>query len=97
MPELAPVSGQVTRNGQPVAGARVLFKAEGAPGAIGVTDAEGRYELTYIGKHSGAVVGENAVSIFVEPQAPDMSEGMELVLQDTRTVEPDTSTLDFEL
>ena len=68
---LAKVSGRVTKAGQPVSGATVLFQpmassADGGagPGSFGLTDAEGRYELkTYNDKTEGAVVGRHRVTV----------------------------------
>jgi hypothetical protein len=70
--DLAPVSGRVTLDGQPLAGAVVTFQpktgrdstADVATGSVGRTDEEGRYTLRLIrpDKH-GAVVGEHSVTI----------------------------------
>jgi len=75
--EVAPVSGRVTLDGQPVAKVAVMFQpvaTEGninpGPGSYGITDAEGRYTLKLIGKESrGAVVGKHKVKIenYTEP------------------------------
>lgn len=51
------VSGQVTMNGQPLAGADVTFISDSFAG-FGKTDAEGRYELV-----QGAFAGSNRVVI----------------------------------
>lgn len=67
----ATVSGRVTLNGQPLADAAVMFNPVATPGnvapgpgATGVTDADGRYTLTLVGKTTkGAVVGKNRVEI----------------------------------
>jgi hypothetical protein len=68
---VAPVSGQVTLDGEPVANARVTFQPLGSadnpnpgPGSYGITGADGRYQLTQVGTNrSGAVVGPHRVSI----------------------------------
>ncbi len=66
--KVAPVSGTVKVNGQPLANATVVFQpSEGAnpgPGSVGKTDANGRYEL--FGSTTnlpGASVGKHTVSI----------------------------------
>jgi hypothetical protein len=67
----AAVSGRVTLNGQPLADAAVMFNPVATPGNVnpgpgstGVTDADGRYTLTIVGKTTkGAVVGKNKVEI----------------------------------
>lgn len=64
-PATFPVSGTVTRNGQPVVGATLIFvpSATGAEAAIGMTDAEGRYQLTTFTSGDGARAGEYRVKI----------------------------------
>lgn len=57
-PELVPVSGTVTLDGQPLADASVMFGSV----ARGATDASGRYELSR-GDKKGAPVGEHQVII----------------------------------
>jgi hypothetical protein len=68
---IAPVSGQVTLDGQPLADAHVTFQpmasADGGlsgVGSVGVTDAEGKFTLrTVKPKENGAVVGTHRVWI----------------------------------
>jgi len=55
--ETAPVSGTVTMDGKPLAGATVNFTTEKFASS-GTTDAEGKYELP-----TGAAVGDNKVFI----------------------------------
>jgi len=83
-----------------VVGARVFFKAAGAPGAIGTTDQQGHYRLTFVGRYPGAVLGENTISIYVEPPPGDPaagSEAMVLLHQETRAVDAETREVDFSL
>ena len=64
-PSTCPVTGTVTHNGQPVDGATVAFQsAGGSRGAVGVTDAGGKYTLTTFESGDGAVPGEYQVKIF---------------------------------
>jgi hypothetical protein len=71
--KLAPVSGRVTVEGQPVVGASVTFEPVGSkdntdpgPGAVGLTDAEGRFTLATVpDNRKGAVVGPCRVRIKV--------------------------------
>jgi hypothetical protein len=72
-PPIVPVSGSVKYKGQPVEGAIVTFVTEKSPRtSTGVTDAEGKFQLTTFDTNDGAVVGENLVSIVKnEPAAPD--------------------------
>jgi hypothetical protein len=75
---LAPVSGQVTLNGQALPNATVTFQPIGSknqdpgPGSTGRTDAEGRYTLQVVAvgsKRQGAVVGLHRVSITTQSGA----------------------------
>jgi len=98
-PPLGHVSGVVTRGNVPLKGATVLFKAQGAPGSIGVTDAEGRYTLKYIGREAGAVVGRNTVTVFVpnEAAASEEGEGMRKLFEETREVTSRSQTIDIAI
>ena len=74
-PVTAPVSGTVTLDGKPLAGAVVNFAAEGFIGS-GKTGSDGTYSLV-----QGAALGENKVWIkkFVPPEGftDDPEEGMD--------------------
>ena len=61
-PPLGRVHGVVTLDGVPLAGAIVLFTPDG-PGRTsgGITDAEGRYTLTYLREIPGANLGWHTV------------------------------------
>jgi hypothetical protein len=70
--DVVPVSGRVTLDGKPLAGARVTFqpRAEGAAsgepatGSVGQTDEDGHYTLRLIKPDQpGAAVGEHTVTI----------------------------------
>jgi hypothetical protein len=67
---LVPVSGTITLDGKPLAGASVSFQRTGGdttvgPGSGAVTDASGKYELKTAEANSqmGAVVGQHVVRI----------------------------------
>jgi hypothetical protein len=68
---IAPISGRVTLNGQPLANAAVSFQpvaSEGkmnpGPGSGAFTDSDGRYTLVVVGHETrGAVVGKHKVRI----------------------------------
>lgn len=64
---LAPVSGIVKLDGQPLEGALVVFvPGDGAAetrSARGVTDATGKYELNWAPEVKGAIPGQHIVSI----------------------------------
>jgi hypothetical protein len=66
----ARVSGRVTLDGEPLAGATVTFVPKASAGnvargptASGVTDADGRFTLNFGPKSRGAIVGPNRVVI----------------------------------
>jgi hypothetical protein len=60
---LAKVSGKVTFDGQPVAGASVVFRPDAGPSAVGETDAHGQFALMTRAPGDGAVVGHHTVTI----------------------------------
>lgn len=63
-PQMAPVSGVVLMNEQPVAGAAVLFMPdESGPAASGTTDAQGKFHLTTSRPSDGAVIGSYRVTV----------------------------------
>jgi hypothetical protein len=62
-PELLPVSGVVTLDGQPVAEAAVLFTAVAkGPAASATTDPQGRFQLMTVNR-PGAVAGDYRVTV----------------------------------
>ena len=84
---LAPVSGVVTLDGQPLQGARLTFQPRSLPGAIlagppsyGITDAAGRYQLETHHGHTGAVVAIHRVTISTELKKADEGGTNELII-----------------
>src|SRR3977135_1292047 len=70
--DVVPVSGRVTLNGQPLAGAVVTFQPRGntqsprpaGTGSIGHTNEQGRFSLRMVKPDQpGAVVGDHTVTI----------------------------------
>lgn len=69
--DVVPVSGRVTLNGKPLAGAVVTFQPHsehgprpGTTGSVGRTDEEGRFRLRLVEPDApGAAVGEHSVTI----------------------------------
>lgn len=63
-PSLAPASGVVTLNGEPVEGASLTFipVAGGRPGSA-TTDAQGRYTIKTYEDTPGAIIGEHRVAV----------------------------------
>lgn len=71
-PPLGLVTGVVMMNGEPLAGAEVSFvPAKGRP-SYSLTTADGKYDLIYVDKVHGALIGEHTVRIttFVEEDTP---------------------------
>ncbi len=64
-PETVPVTGTVTLDGTPVAGATVAFSpsAGGGRSAHGITDANGRFKLTTFEAGDGAMPGSYKVGV----------------------------------
>ena len=62
-PDLAPVSGTVTLDGQPLAGAAVVFRPQQGRTSRGYTNQHGQYELIYLRDIKGAKPGKNTVTI----------------------------------
>jgi hypothetical protein len=69
-PEIAPVAGRVTMDGQPLAGVSVVFESERGVLSFGNTDADGRYKLSYIRSANGAGLGKNTVRISTPTMGP---------------------------
>jgi len=64
LPELGYVTGTVTMDGKPLEGAMVRVHPEaGGREGVGITDSEGKYELTYVGGVEGAKIGPSTVAI----------------------------------
>ncbi len=69
-PEIAPVTGRVTMDGQPLASVSVVFESERGVLSFGNTDADGRYTLSYIRSANGAGLGKNIVRISTPTMGP---------------------------
>ncbi len=74
--ETAPVSGTVTMDGQPLAGAEVNFTTDKFASS-GTTDAEGKFELP-----TGAAIGENKVFISKWKGGRKPSDGSDELIDD---------------
>ena len=65
-PQVAPVTGRITLDGQPLQNADVLFQPAGSkPPSAGRADANGHYELAYKRGVMGGTVGSNTVQITI--------------------------------
>jgi len=90
---IAPVSGKVTCDGQPVPGIRLVFtpmpneaNTDPGPWSTGVTNAQGEYTLETRYKKNGAAVGKHTVSFEFEGDDGDAGslEDLEEDLEDAR-------------
>jgi hypothetical protein len=61
--QLVPVSGTVTLDAKPLAGAKVIFEGEDKRLATGTTDSSGHYTLMYDSQTPGATPGAKTVRI----------------------------------
>jgi hypothetical protein len=71
-PALGQVDGNVRLNGEPIPAVMVIFIPEdrGQPQSMGVTDAQGRFQLRCNNGALGAVVGEHRVTVIDAAGAP---------------------------
>ncbi len=70
-PDMGQVTGTITMDGKPLADATVTFIPEKGRPAFGKTDAEGKYELTYIRQEKGCKIGPNKVSVTTAVEADE--------------------------
>lgn len=86
-PDLGQVSGAITFDGKPLSGVVVVFQPDNGRPASGRTDAEGKYELTYIRSTLGTKVGLNRVEI-APSEEDDAPEEMEVDPDSVETKRP---------
>ena len=98
-PDLGRVGGVVTLDGKPLAEAFVHFDPGTVRGSTGVTDANGKYELTYIRDTQGAAIGEHTVRITKRTETAPETLPPRYHAQTTlkATVEPGRNEINFEL
>jgi len=72
-PPLGLVTGVVTMDGEPLAKAVVSFVPEKGRPSVAMTNADGKYDLIYVDKIHGALLGEHTVQIttYVEEDSPE--------------------------
>jgi hypothetical protein len=97
LPQLVPVEGTVTLDGDALSSAMVTFFPTGdtrGRGATGYTNEEGRYELRAPDGHAGVPVGEYRVTIvkLVMPDGSDFPVDSKIAPMDSpaRQILPDT-------
>jgi hypothetical protein len=99
---IVPVSGTVTLDGQPLAGATINFQpitdkttaAQAGVGSFGKTDEQGRYTLQLIDPDEpGALVGRHTVTITTAVAANPASD--EIKLKQPERISPRSRTQEF--
>ena len=101
-PQIAPVHGRVTLDGQPLANTDVTFQPEGAKRpSTGRTGDDGRYELAYKRGQMGAMVGPNTARIFISTELvknpPPIPDRYALKSELHPEVQPGDNEINFEL
>jgi len=67
-PEVAPVRGRITLDGQPLPYTSIVFQPANMPPSGGYTDESGNYELIHKRGVKGALIGMNRVTIVQDIQ-----------------------------
>lgn len=101
----ASVSGRVTADGKPLPNVAVVFQPvatadnkEPGPGSSGVTDSDGRYTLTIVGKSSrGAVVGKHKVRIMTMNDDTGSADDQPKLVKPARRRDKREAMLEFEV
>ena len=71
-PDVGVVTRTVTMDGKPLENAEIVFAPSSGRPSMGLTDSNGKYELTYIRDVKGAVPGTHKVRITTRPESrPD--------------------------
>src|SRR5262245_19121507 len=88
-PKTYPVSGTVMYNGQRVAAAKVTFMTEGAAkAATGITDSEGKFQLSTYSANDGAIAGDHKITVIKEEAPAAGSAGATGPTDPTKQVNP---------
>ena len=97
-PAVAPVTGIVTQDGQPLNGAMVEFQPDKGAPSYGITDETGRYQIQYQTNRMGALLGHHYVSVRTEGEVTDPKTDMTVNVPETVPQEyNDETTLEFEV
>ena len=105
LPPLAPVSGTITMDGQPLAGVEVVFMSPTGHASVGWTDPDGKYALQFRQFGPGAGPGLNTVtvkSVPKDPNIPIVNDVIPAVYNSKTTLTADvapskSNTFDFDL
>lgn len=103
MPEVAPVTGVVTLDGNPLADATVTFSPESGRDSAGTTNEAGQYTLIYLPDVPGAKIGRHKVRIFTAydrgPKDPPekVPARYNVTTELSEEVKPSPNTFNFDL
>ena len=93
LPDLGTVTGTVTLDGKPLVGVTVKFVPANGRTSSAITDASGKYELTYNADNNGAEVGEHTVYVMGQGGEGGGNPNEEGGGGDASNVEPFTGTI----
>lgn len=97
-PAVAPVTGTVTQDGEPLNGAMVEFQPDKGAPSYGYTDENGRYEIQYQVDRMGALLGHHWISVRTEGEVTDPKTDMTVNRPETIPQEyNDETTLEHEV
>lgn len=102
-PDVVPVTGTVTINGEPFAGAGVSFRPDTDKGNEsgfmpgGATDASGKYELMATAGAKGAPPGWYKVVVMPPSAPPGSDEVVEVPEYNQKYQDPEQTDLSFEV
>jgi hypothetical protein len=74
-PAVAPVTGKVTRDGQPIPGVMVEFQPDKGAPSYAFTKTDGSYEMQYQVARKGALLGHHLVSVRTPSERTDPETG----------------------
>jgi hypothetical protein len=96
-PPMPKVSGIVTFNGEPLANAVLTFVSEKGRVSTGITDKQGRYELTTFEENDGALPGQCRVTIATQAAPTPKKAGDAQATVPAKYSDPQTSALMVEV
>lgn len=75
-PEIVPIAGTVTHNGEPVPNLRIYFVPTDGRPSWGISDSSGHFVLDYDPEHKGAKVGTHTIWVIDESANVDETAAM---------------------
>ena len=108
-PDIAPVTGVITRDGNPVAGVVVEFQPDRGAPSYAFTEKDGSYSMQYQTDRTGALLGHHVIRIRTPKEITDPETGETISRKETipkayndestleLTVESGPNTYDIEI